>query len=1222
MANVGYATLQIIPSVRGIGNELRRQLVAPAGDAGDAAGNAAGGGFADSFTGALAAIGVAGIAEQIGGQFTDAFSQALEQGSVTKTLQGQLGSSGPVAARQGAAVGKLFASGVTENFSQGAEAVRAIVSGGLVPPGATVKQLDVIGTKMVDVANTFGTDMSLQSQAVSAILKNKLAPDATAALDLITAGFQRLGPNAEDLLETFQEYSVQLKKLGLDANTSMGLFSQGIQGGARDTDIIADAFKEFSIRAVDMSESSQTAYESIGLNAEKMSLQIAKGGKGATAGLQTVLDKLRDIDDPVKRESAAVGLFGTQAEDLGSSLFKLDPGKARAAFGDVEGAATKLGKTLRSGPSHEIKVFTRTVKQGLVDFIGGQVLPILGDWGSTTARVVLPPLREVGGFLGAVFVPALVLVGAGISGTIGWLREWGIWLTPLLILVGGLTLALNAQAIATGIVTAVFSVYRAAIIVGTAVTGGFTAAQALLNSVMALNPITLVVIALVALGAAIVIAWKRSETFRNIVMGAWEGIKTAAVAAWTGFIKPAVDGFMTGLRAIGAAAVWLWTTVLAPTFSLIATAAKVLLTAVVVVVLLPIIATVKLLGAIFGWLWDVAIGPTINLIVAGFQLWWSGIQPVFGYFMTGVRALGAVGVWLWSNALSPAISSILLGVKLMWSGTKVVFGYFTAGLRALGAASMSLWKNAISPAFQGIGSLATWLYEKGIKPALDKGKAAAKAFGAAFTSAKNTIGEEFDKIRGLAKSPINFVINTVYNKGIVPVWNKVAGAFGAPKLGTVKGLATGGPVVGAGTETSDDVPAWLSRNEHVWTAREVRGAGGHGAVMALRKWAAAGGGDGAPGFKGGGGLFGWIGSAGSALKGFGSAAWDKAKAGAGWLKETIAGSARAGINAIVNPLLDRIPGLGSGIGKMIARIPARMIDSLLGYSKEADKKGGSGPGKWQRPVSAALGTRYGVKGNMWSSGYHTGTDFPAATGTAVRAALGGKVASATSGGPYGRHIRMTHAGGYSTLYAHLSSMGVRAGQSLASGARIGAVGATGNTTGPHLHFEVRKGGALVNPEPLLGYSRGGRPRAGELAWVGENGPELLRFRGSEEVFDNRTSLGMAAGLPGFAKGTGAAPGRAMLAGMARLELALDSTAARVAAAAVRAADAAAAATTAAPSMSTAGQATGGRGFTSGQKVRLVVRDREFDAYIETVADGRIDESQQQLVQLLDAGGGN
>ncbi|MFJ9113025.1 phage tail tape measure protein [Streptomyces sp. NPDC102283] len=1119
MANVGYATLQIIPSVRGIGNELRRQLVAPAGDAGDAAGEAAGDGFGTTFKGALAAIGVAAVAEQIGAQFSDAFNQAVEQGHTTKVLKAQLGSSGATAQRQGEAVGKLFAAGVTDTFEEGAEAIREVVRGGLVKPDATLKQLDAIGTRMVDVAKVFGTDMNLQGQAVAAMLKNKVAPDAKSALDLITVGFQNLGPNAEDLLETFQEYSVQLRKLGLDGKTSLGLFSQGLKGGARDTDIIADAFKEFSIRAVDMSTTSQDAYKSIGLNAEKMSLQIAGGGKGATAGLQTVLDKLREIDDPVKREAAAVGLFGTQAEDLGAALFALDPGKARGAFDSVDGAAAKLGKTLRSGPSHEITVFTRALKQGLVDFIGGQVLPILGRWGSVLNRDVLPPLQVVGGVLSAMFLPTLRILGGAISGTINWLREWGVWLIPLGIAILGVTIAMNTQAIAIGLVTAVFSVYRAAILVGTAVTNGFAAAQAFLTAVMSANPIILVITAIVALGAALVIAYKRSETFRGIVQAVWSGIQTGALWLWNNALKPMFDGFMVGLRAVGAAAVWLWG-VIGPVLSWIWTAVKVLATIIAVVLVLPVVAAVKILGAIWGWLWTAAIGPAVGWIAGGARWLWGVVKGQFALFMAGIRALGAVGKWLWTNALKPVIGWIVAGAKLLWAGVKVQAGYVMAGLRAVGAVGTWLWRTALAPAFRGIGTAATWLYDKGLKPPIDRAKALAKSLGSAFKLGAEVVGRAWQWIADKAKTPIRYVVNTVYNSGIVPVWNKVAGAFGAPPLDKAKAFAVGGPVFGAGTETSDDVPAWLSHNEHVWTAREVRGAGGHGAVAAMRQWAAAGGGSaGTPGFAKGGGLFGWV-------KGAASKGLDFAKSGVSWLKDGVQASAVAGLNAVVKPLINKISGSASLYRDMVTRIPKKMIESIIGYSGRADTalekagiggKGFKGALSWAR-TQHGLPYQWGGNGNpSWDcSGFLSAIESVIRGQRPHRRWATGAFSGATAPGGW-------VLGARSPFQIGITNAGVGHTAGTINGTNVESRGGDGVVVGSRARSYMDP--MFTHRYGLRGFADGGSPRPGEIAWVGENGPELIQFSGGEVVYSNADSMRIAAGLGpvrGFAKGTSSA----------------------------------------------------------------------------------------------------
>jgi murein DD-endopeptidase MepM/ murein hydrolase activator NlpD len=113
---------------------------------------------------------------------------------------------------------------------------------------------------------------------------------------------------------------------------------------------------------------------------------------------------------------------------------------------------------------------------------------------------------------------------------------------------------------------------------------------------------------------------------------------------------------------------------------------------------------------------------------------------------------------------------------------------------------------------------------------------------------------------------------------------------------------------------------------------------------------------------------------------------------------------------------------------------------------------------------------------------HYGADYPAATGTPVYAAAAGIVTRALSlAGSYGQHIFLGHPGGTETRYAHLSQMFVRPGQMVRPGQAIGAVGSTGNSTGPHLHFEYRKNGSPINPASLGIFDKGGLLRHGGMA---------------------------------------------------------------------------------------------------------------------------------------------
>ncbi|GGW69385.1 peptidase [Streptomyces lucensis JCM 4490] len=102
-----------------------------------------------------------------------------------------------------------------------------------------------------------------------------------------------------------------------------------------------------------------------------------------------------------------------------------------------------------------------------------------------------------------------------------------------------------------------------------------------------------------------------------------------------------------------------------------------------------------------------------------------------------------------------------------------------------------------------------------------------------------------------------------------------------------------------------------------------------------------------------------------------------------------------------------------------------------------------------------VSTGYQASSSLWSSGSHTGIDFHAASGTSVHAAGSGTVVSTGWGGAYGNQIVIRMADGMYTQYGHLSSIGVTVGQKVAAGQQIGLSGATGNVTGPHLHFEAR-----------------------------------------------------------------------------------------------------------------------------------------------------------------------
>ncbi|MFH8883959.1 LysM peptidoglycan-binding domain-containing M23 family metallopeptidase [Streptomyces californicus] len=126
---------------------------------------------------------------------------------------------------------------------------------------------------------------------------------------------------------------------------------------------------------------------------------------------------------------------------------------------------------------------------------------------------------------------------------------------------------------------------------------------------------------------------------------------------------------------------------------------------------------------------------------------------------------------------------------------------------------------------------------------------------------------------------------------------------------------------------------------------------------------------------------------------------------------------------------------------------------------------------WSAPLANPnVTTQYRASGASWSSGYHTGSDFQAASGTPVLAVGPGTVVSAGNSGSYGNEVVIKHEDGMYSQYAHQSSLNVSVGQTVTGGQQIGLSGSTGNSTGPHLHFEVRTGpsyGSDVDPIAYL-----------------------------------------------------------------------------------------------------------------------------------------------------------
>lgn len=223
-------------------------------------------------------------------------------------------------------------------------------------------------------------------------------------------------------------------------------------------------------------------------------------------------------------------------------------------------------------------------------------------------------------------------------------------------------------------------------------------------------------------------------------------------------------------------------------------------------------------------------------------------------------------------------------------------------------------------------------------------------------------------------------------------------------------------------------------------------------------------------------------------------------------------AAGAGTGALVGAGIGSVvPVLGTGIGAVIGGLIGGLGGffgsggGTPGFGASFGSMGGGSASPSSPITNGGVGTPYGATGSLWSGGSHTGQDYPCAVGTPVHASLGGVVINTSPGSDYGKTVEIDHGNGYQTLYGHLSEVMVKVGETVTQGQLIAKSGETGKVTGPHLHYEVRKGkNNPVNPEELG--KAGGSGLAGVLGASGNNatstnGQQLSSMIGSKSLQD-------------------------------------------------------------------------------------------------------------------------
>lgn len=750
-----------------------------------------------------------------------------------------------------------------------------------------------------------------------------------------------------------------------------------------------------------------------------------------------------------------------------------------------------------------------------------QVIP--GIIGAVTAATLIAK-RAQEGFALASYGAAAATQAQGLAGKAG-VAVFALW-----------NAAIRTGAALTFTWTAVTKGWTAATSLGTAATGVATGAQWAFNAALNANPIGLVVIAIVAVVAAlaalvagVVYAYKHWTWFRTAVDAVWSaiqvgvkavgaaavwlwktvfvpaltGIGTAAMWVWNTVLKPVFSGIMTVVRAVGTVFTWWWQNVTMPVFRGIAAVAGWFGNTISAIFDL-VIAMVKFaLAPVFNFVAQVA-KVAFAAIVAGVRWWWGLASAVFNTAVLFLRGtLGAAFTWV-SSIVRIAFAAISAVTSAWWARVRVIFAATSAYIRGtLGPVFTWLNRSIIAPAMTGIrvavGALWSWL-----KPVFDKLATVAKVtIPAAFGVMKNSIGKAWEAIKTAAKLPIRFVVDTIINKALIGNFNKVAGFFGTKKIDPIslpKGFARGGVIPGYQAAKRDDVMTPMRRGEGVLVPEVVRGlgpstvhalnaAGNSGGASAVRKMT---------GYAKGGVVkksSGSDGGNGNGLLSGAKAAWNWTKGAAGNAWDWTKNAAETAAQVVSDPM--------GTLGKLVKSA----IGGIPGAGRMVDVAGGMGTKLLDGAVSAlkAMGGAADGLGNFGGSG---------ANGQLPKSALS-KVSGFTGGpgvGPIGGYLRKAAAVAWEAMQRAFGG-----GLSLTEGYRDLA-----NQQMRYSAYRAGRGNLAATPGTSVhGYGLAADVGGGSQAWMRANGPRFgwyptgLSFAQREpwhfEYKGGKAAGGMAAG---------------------------------------------------------------------------------------------------------------
>lgn len=466
--------------------------------------------------GALASGAIAGLGVAVG-------TTMVEMEESFAKLAAQTGASGEELEKYKDIATETFSQGLGESVSEVADAVGRLSN---MFGDLSTNDLSTVTEGTFTIAKTFNQEATEVGRAVNALMKNFDGLSASDATDLVTVSFQKTGDYANDLLDTFSEYSGYFADIGMSAEQFTSTLINGAEAGAFNIDKVGDAVKEFGILSIDGSKSTAEGFKAIGLNADDMASKIAQGGETANQAYMATIAGLANMDDEVARNKAGVALFGTQWEDLRDDVV-LSMSDSTSAVEGYQGATQNALDTLNSGSIARIKNAWR------------DLVTQLSSSGSGT------------GFLDSVAsaaekaVPVIVdLANKAVNFANVIKNNWGPISTVLAAATAGLV-AFKVGMAAMNIINTVvgfIKAFRAATVAG-------TAAQWAMNVALSANPIGIVIGLLAGLVAAGVALYMNWDTVKAKAGELWSKVQDVfgKVYDWGAKKIGGVTSFFSGL---------------------------------------------------------------------------------------------------------------------------------------------------------------------------------------------------------------------------------------------------------------------------------------------------------------------------------------------------------------------------------------------------------------------------------------------------------------------------------------------------------------------------------------------------------------------------------------------------------------------------------------------------------------------------------------------------